>query len=47
MHTMQFMRVSEYAEKNEYIRLCGLYKNRFLIRLDWENINPMHMHETA
>ena len=34
---MWFMRISEYAEKNEYIRLCGLYKMRIHF-VDWENV---------
>ena len=51
MHTLQFLRVPEYAEKNEYIQLCGLYKIRFRIHYaDMENICAFistYLHETT
>ena len=34
---MGFMGISEYAEKTEYIWICGLYKIR-LHYVEWENV---------
>ena len=36
-HTMRFMRISNYAEKNKYKRICRLYEIR-IHYADWEDM---------